>query len=568
MALRRGEAAIAFLVAATLDVVAGLRAAPGVRDGDLVNPDSYMRLVRLRDIVAAASPLHVVARDGSGDGAVLHWSHFLDSLLLILALPFGGTSDWALRMAGLVSGPLAIGLTGVAVVWMTAPLAVGGMRLMAAAMVGLTPSVIAYGVPGVVHHHVLLGTMAVLVAGAAGRVAAGEWRQGVLLGTASAAGIWLSPETMPFVLMGFAGGGVGWLAGRDRDAVAAGLALAGTVFLVLTAAIVAVDPGIGRFEIDRVSLAYVVLAAITAGVGWWIALVGRFVIPLAVAAIVLWVGCFPQILAGADGVVDAAASKAILAATKEMMPVDSVLQAVTFLGGSVLAFGVALWLAVIRRSWTFAYAALCAAVMLGLGGLHVRFSTYGALAGAAALPVAIAEIGRWMHGRSQVYGRIGLILAAVLATRADTLAAMMGAAPKPEGVTTPGCNLHGAAQLLGPFGDAIVLSDPNDVPELLYRTGVRTVAGLYHRNVVPEGRMWAAWRAVPGDTVGPEFLATRASLVLLCPHEGRPSLVDGLPKTTLLDRLFAADPPPWLQRVGADPGSNYVLYRVVESGSR
>ena len=539
-----------------------------MRDGDLVNPDSYMRLVRLRDIIAAGAPLHAIPRGEDGGGALLHWSHFLDSLLLILALPFGGTTDWALRMAGLISGPLAIGLTAIAVVWVLAPLTAGGMRLLAAALVGLAPPIIAYGVPGVVHHHILLGTMAVLLAGSAGRVATGQWRAGLLLGTASAAGIWLSPETMPFVLMAFGGGGVGWLTAHDRAPVAAGLALAGTVFLLLTTAICLVDPGIAPFEIDRISMVYVVLAAITAAVGWYLALVGRFGIAVAVAGFAAWIALFPSILHGTEGGADLAALRSIMAAIKEMMPVESVLQGLTFLGNAVIALAILLWLAITRRSLPYAYAGLCVVVMIALGAQHVRFSTYGALAGAITLPMGIAEIGRRMHGRAQVYARFALILVSLLGTRADALASFLGTAPPVEPIATPGCSLRGAAALLAPFGDAIVLSDPNDVPELLYRTHARTVTGLYHRNPAGITRVWEAWRAVPGPAPSPAFSGTKASLVLVCPHEGRSSMVDGLPKTTLMDRLYAADPPPWLERIAADPSSNYVLYRVVASGSR
>ena len=38
--------------------------------GELLNPDSYMRLARLQGILEARMPVHVVARDGSGAGAV------------------------------------------------------------------------------------------------------------------------------------------------------------------------------------------------------------------------------------------------------------------------------------------------------------------------------------------------------------------------------------------------------------------------------------------------------------------------------------------------------------------
>jgi hypothetical protein len=92
---------------------------PDWRDGGLSNPDSYMLLVRLRDMMRGGVVLDSVARDGSGHGTVLHWSHLLDSMLLLLAAPFRlflGADD-ALHAAALAFGPLNIAGLGLARVW-------------------------------------------------------------------------------------------------------------------------------------------------------------------------------------------------------------------------------------------------------------------------------------------------------------------------------------------------------------------------------------------------------------------------------------------------------------------
>src|SRR5690348_8627646 len=96
------------LLAMLLDVVLAAYRFDVLAHGELVDPDSYMRLVRLDDIVAAHAPLDVVARDASGAGTVLHWSHLLDNLLLLMAAPL---APWlgehaALHWAGVMLGPL------------------------------------------------------------------------------------------------------------------------------------------------------------------------------------------------------------------------------------------------------------------------------------------------------------------------------------------------------------------------------------------------------------------------------------------------------------------------------
>jgi hypothetical protein len=108
----------------------------------------------------------------------------------------------------------------------------------------------------------------------------------------------------------------------------------------------------------------------------------------------------------------------------------------------------------------------------------------------------------------------------------------------------------------------VVLTDPNLVPELLYRTRILTVGSLYHRDAAAYMRLRAAWRAEPGDAVPQAVQATRARFVLACRGGPRSLLVQDLPKTTLWDALIAGTPPAWLTAVAEDVQSGLVLYRV------
>ena len=68
----RAEGIVCFLIAAGIDVAIGLVANLGaVLAGGLLNPDSYMRLVRLEEGVRAGHAVYLVARDGSGAGSLL-----------------------------------------------------------------------------------------------------------------------------------------------------------------------------------------------------------------------------------------------------------------------------------------------------------------------------------------------------------------------------------------------------------------------------------------------------------------------------------------------------------------
>ena len=98
-----------------------------------------MRLDRLHDILARHAPLHVVLRDASGTGAVLHWSHLPDSLLLLLALPLHPllSQPAALHVAAVLLGPLATGLLGIATAWAMAPIADRDWRWLAPVQAGV-----------------------------------------------------------------------------------------------------------------------------------------------------------------------------------------------------------------------------------------------------------------------------------------------------------------------------------------------------------------------------------------------------------------------------------------------
>src|SRR5579863_4670352 len=77
---------------------------PGLLAGGLSNPDSYMRLLRLEEGLRHHDIGYIVSRDGSGAGTLLHWSHLLDALILLLAAPFRLVMDThaALHATGVV----------------------------------------------------------------------------------------------------------------------------------------------------------------------------------------------------------------------------------------------------------------------------------------------------------------------------------------------------------------------------------------------------------------------------------------------------------------------------------
>src|SRR5262245_21977648 len=98
-----------------MDVVMGLAVnrAPMLA-GALSNPDSYMRLLRLEEGLRAGRVVYVVSRDGSGAGALLHWTHLLEAMLFLISLPFMAIMNLhaALHAGAMIIGPISVGLLG------------------------------------------------------------------------------------------------------------------------------------------------------------------------------------------------------------------------------------------------------------------------------------------------------------------------------------------------------------------------------------------------------------------------------------------------------------------------
>lgn len=649
----RGEAftaweavACAALGVAFTALIGGGVAWPAVSHGGLLNPDSYMRLVRLREMVAAGAPLDGVARDGSGQGMVLPWSHLLDSLVVLLAAPFAPWLGWdeAARRVAVGFGPLCMGALAAAVAWAVSPLAERRWRLVAPVMLVVSPPLVAYGLPGVLHHHVLLAVCAVMVAGWAGRAAAGgpggaregaregagqgaDARAGLRAGAWGAVGLWFSPETAPFTLAAFAALGLSWLAGPGRAHAAAGLRGAGTAFLAVLAAAYAVDPPLDRpFDpaLDRLSTVWLALGAACCASGWLAWLASRWApgpgpVPgrarlagaaMAVLPPLVWLCAFPRVLLGPDALMTPEQARAFFDVIGEMQPVAGWGEAARDLAPGALAAGLTAWWAAHRRSVPWAWAALCAAAAVGLGALHLRFAAYPAAFAAAALPVVLtrcpgsegrrlgrdggsAPPGQSVSGgtrttemedapeRGGISGAVvfrpsaGVFIPAgpfarpalLLAFVAGPLLGADAARASDAGAPPARCTAPPPVALLDPAAGEVVLTGPNEAPELLYRTGVLTVGSLYHRGIESYMRLRAAWRSGPADEQPDAVRATGARWVLACRGAARDLLVSDLPPDTLRDRLARGEAPPWLSLAGSDE-AGWMLWRVVGAERR
>jgi hypothetical protein len=575
------------IVSALLAVLGmSVRYLPNLRAGGLSNPDSYMRLVRLRDMAHGGTVLDIVARDGSGHGTVLHWSHLIDSLLCLLAVPFSLflPSDDALHAAALVFGPLNILALAFAVAWAAAPFAERKWLWLGAILPALSPAIASYGLAGVVHHHVAIVVVTLACWGWTARLITGLARShaGIALGTWAGLGIWFSPESVPLTMMAFGGLWLAWIVYPTRDDIARAIGLTGLSFAVVTTIALLVDPpasGIGAMDIDRLSVVFAGLALAVAGTGAGLWAVHRMVpargpriaaaCAIGLVCCALWAVACRGALFSTNMLLDEAQRDAMFGHINEMLPVGGVLASLHFLLTGACATMIAIAWAVRRPSLLLSYAAVCLSGLLILGWSHVRFAAYPEAAGAVALPIALTlattVTSRW-HQVGQSFARMATILLFIQVPYMGQLPGLTGSAHAAPMIVLPACKVADAVAMLAPHPGAVVLADVNDTPELLYRTEVRTVGSLYHRDVAGFLRLRAAWRSAPSATVPREIDAADISLVLACKTPARSLLVVDIQTATLLDQVRTGHPPPWLNQINENSVSGQVLYQVVRLG--
>lgn len=527
--------------------------------GGSVNPDSLMRLVRLREMLSAGKMLDVVPRDGSGTGIVIYWSHLVDLLVLILAAPLQLVVGWdrALGYVAFVFGPVSFGALCVASAWAVAPFTRRPWRFLSPLILVASPAILSYAMPGVIHHHVLLLLCAVMIAGWTGRLIC--WRQGeASIGIWCAIGFWISPEIMPFVLFAFGMLYLNWL---RRPTAAGGTAMqnAGATMLCVAAIALVIDPpqaGIFSSTIDRLSIPFIFMCLACSISGWILSVgTGRFgsklVAILGVLPFIGWLLLFPAVAEGPANLMSSDQAKAFFGNIEEMRRVSSLQDALRFLWCGLMALVTILMISRRRRQFPWLCIAALAAGCLALGWWHIRFAAYAGVLGAMALAVAMTSCAqpgsRLTPGTVFLVFIIGPVLCSLLA---------LGHPPR----ANP-CAAQPSKELLASATNEIVLASPNLTPDLLYSSHVLTVGSLFHRGIAAFMRQRAAWRSRLSVVEPEAVIATRARWILACHGAGRDALVRGLPYDTLEDRLAAGSPPPpWLILAGSD--GNWRLWAV------
>lgn len=572
----------------------------GVLDGRLVDPDAYLRLIRVLELNDGLGWYHVVTgRLAAPDGLFVHWTRPLDLLILLparaIAALSGQSLPQALTLVGILVSPLLHVAAAVAAAAAAARLWGGLAPWYAVLMAVATPAATGYSMLGRADHHTLLLLALMLGLGAALRALAppAPPRAALVAGACFGAGIWVSPEALIIAMPVLAATGLAaMIAAEGRGLAAQGLRLALGMAGVVLLAIAVERPPAAWLETgyDKVSVHHLVLALLVAAVfaaaralgdrprGARIAGAGVAAL-LALGTLLL---LFPDALGGSLSAGDAVANDLFHPTVEEMQPLPpfgpgSWKLLPMNIGGPVLAGILALALAAPawRRDgrWPAGLAlglALVAALVAALAARRFALDL--------AAPAAIASAGLSgliLHGArpAAAAARAGLAALALFATLGLPFIGLVGEKPPAstafaDAALEAGCDPTAMTRWLAVARPGVSAATPDPVllaadiylgPELAWRTPYRAVAGPYHRGGAAIGDTVAVLEARDEATARGVLARRQATLLLVCRAAPEVQVPDG----SLAAALVADRPPAWLVPVPLPPGlAGYRLYAV------
>lgn len=538
--------------------------------GGMVDSDSYLRLLRVRDWLDGGWYDTRVARADWPAGMTSSWTRPLDLLIVALHAPFrlaGWMRDPALMAAGAAVSPLLHLALLLLLPWAFAPLLEDEARALLPLVVLAQPAVFTHSMVGRADHHGLIALAIVVTAAgvvramADPRCRARAWWAGVAAGL----GLWVSTEFLLPIVVVHAALGVVWLR-RGGGFAGAGWRIAAGM-LAATVVALAVERAPSDWwslEFDRFSVVHVAMAAIA--VAAWGTLAGispttpaRRLAAGAVAGAlaVLAMGiAAPGFFGGPVSALDQRAIQLQDSGVTELQPLLEPGRLLAYLGPAVFALPYALWRA--RRDDAWSFVVLGLVLFLPLAVRHVRFADEAELL--LAVPIA-ALAAAWSRDRPLLLRPIivlgltvGCLFAGLwlVARQPAARSASMGQS----------CPLAPIAAHLARFDrPATILVMPDSAPELLWRTSHQVVGVLNYRST---GFLDAHDALTTADAgVARRTMAARqVDLVMLCPSDSEAAFFDGGPHS-LYRRLLNGDAPPWLVAEPLPPElDGFRLYRL------
>ena len=550
--------------------------------GRLVDPDSYLRMVRVLDL-REGSPWYedLTQRFAAPEGLVIQWTRPLDILILLPGLALEKLGGLAPRDAGLIAGiaisPVMHLGAALAAAWGAQAIWPGRAAWYAVLLMVGAPSAATYSALGRPDHHSLNILLLTMGLGAALRAVkpGGGARAAAWAGAAFGTALWVGPEAMIVVAPVLVALGLVVLIAEDGRSMARQgrrlcLGMAGIFVLAILVEHTPAEWLVAEY--DRLSvqqLAFALLAAAVFAVAAWTGdmsrgrriVIGGIATALALALLVL---VFPGTLRGPLANADPAYLRLLHPSIQENLPLPPfgpghVLDAANYVGGAIVAGLLAVVLAMPggRRDGTWPAGLLLLVTMvtglvatIGARRFGMDLAPPAAIAGAGLVGLLLnATWPRAMLPRATLalvllVGTLGLPFLGLLSGRvAAAGVTAAGAGPRCDW-TAMGRWLGAERPLVGLRGPAPLLmaSDIFEGPELVWRTPYRVVATPHHRAGGAIADSFALFTATDEGVALAILRRRQVDLVLAC------SAAAPAPDS-LAARIAKGDAPGWLRPI-------------------
>lgn len=546
----------------------GLEQAPQLIRAEMPNPDSFYKLVLVREY-APDTGFQYLARDNAPFGFYQHWSavHSWVVLQLYQGLQMLGLEqNLALIFAGAALTVLSMLLLTVLVVRAVAEQGSALAALVVALALISSGPLRGYGQPVQITHHIFM--LLPLAAAALALLPSEKSRHDSPLwsafgGALLALALWISPETMPLVVVLLATS----VAFRIQYAMQASLwpvAAGLSGMLVFGWQLDPPPPTYSAWALDHVSLAWLLFGLLLSGlliladalVKYRLSLrtMVSVLLAAALAAGMAWLWWVPGAAQGPEGLIPADLKPLWWEHINELQAVRSPAEFVISLVMPLVAAALMFFMALRHRAlWTLVLAVSVFAYVF-LAARHVRMAAAAAFLATLCYGIALAHMQAFRAPR-QLHQRPWTLLATFALMLLPSLQLISAyflleneEAKQNKAAAKVQCKLADISAKLNALPVGTVLTSINDGPELLWRTHHRTIAGNYHHNIQGIRDLFAIWRSTGSDQQARELVDQRGIIYVLGCDQVPDKLKRHNGQPTLASRVAAGEAIDWLPR--------------------
>lgn len=504
--------------------------AQALQKAELPNPDSFYKLVLLRDADSERGWAWS-ARDNAPQGFWMHWSEPHSQVMKAIAHTLEAVSvapEQALLWAGGLLTLLSMALIAWPILWLLSRQAGTLPTLIVAIAFATNIPLYGYGqLVQLTHHIFMLVPLAWALLSLHGKP---SYLRDARAGAFLALALWISPETMPFVLT------ISALRAAQRlQSVSTqplwSWALTLIITLLLAWQIDPPPPTYSPWTLDHLSLAWLLFAALLGALMLAVDALSRCSVrarwlvsgALTAMAFVAWLSVVPEARQGAMGLLPETLRTHWWGRIHELQPAHHAAEYIAYAATPMLAISLCFWVCWRQRDGWFLLLALAVLAYAALGLLHIRMGAASALIACYALGIALGKLPAFRQSTATLTRWQQAFVVMVLAVLpAQVFLAHFVDEPAPKKTS---CELATVADELNQLSPGVVLLPINLAPELLYRTQHQVIAGNYHRNILGLMDYFSLWLGLDSDADRKQLLLDReVKYALFCQRSGEPTV--------------------------------------------